>query len=216
MPVTTSTTTPTKYGSEMHSLPIRRKRRAAVTLLSTVGGSDGKTILTTSSSVASTNSASGPDTDLFTSPYVRVRKLQIPSPDSALTSEIERLKLSVEELRTEMRDISCSRAMNAGCSENLANISELSTQISDIKSQVCELAPLNILTRTKNPCERGTEPVTKVDTWIYFIATEVIRRLDTELSVIVHNIPDNEGFKRFKASHLGWRICLTPKQNVID
>ncbi|CAH8834899.1 unnamed protein product [Trichobilharzia szidati] len=199
MLATTSSTTPTKYGNEAHSLPIRRKRRAAGSLPSTVAETEGENLLTNSSSNASTNSALGPDINLFTSPYVRVTKLQIPSPAPTLTSEIERLKLAVEELKTEMRDIRCRKDMNAGFSENLANLSELSTQVGDIKSQVCELAPLNILTKTINPGELDTESVSKIDTLINFITTEVIKRLDTKLSVIVYNIPDNEGLKKVQS-----------------
>uniref|UniRef100_A0AA85KK46 Uncharacterized protein n=1 Tax=Trichobilharzia regenti TaxID=157069 RepID=A0AA85KK46_TRIRE len=123
-------------------------------------------------------------------------KLQPSSSFSVLSSEIELLKLSIGELKAELREIKNSKSVNAGNIETNTEICKLSDQISDIRSQVCELTPLTILMKTVNLNKLDTESVTKVDNLINFVTTEVTKRLDAKLSAIVYNVPDNEALKK--------------------
>ncbi|CAH8866313.1 unnamed protein product [Trichobilharzia szidati] len=138
---TSSNTLPTNGYSEPQNSLVCRKRRAET---------EDKTVLTASISTTPKNSVPSAHTETLPSPYVLIEKLQPSSSVSVLSSEIELLKLSIGELKAELREINNNKSVNPGISETTTKISKLSDQISDIRSQVCELTPLTILMKTVN------------------------------------------------------------------
>ncbi|CAH8824310.1 unnamed protein product [Trichobilharzia szidati] len=184
---TSSNILPTNGYSEPQYSLVCRKRRAET---------EDKTILTASISTTPKNSVPSAHTETLPTPYVLIEKLQPSSSVSVLSSEIELLKLSIGELKAELRDLKNNKSVDPGISDTNTKISNLSGQISDIRLQVCELTPLTILMKTVDLNKLDNESISKVDNLINFVTTEVTKRLDAKLNAIVYNVPDNEALKK--------------------
>ncbi|CAH8821827.1 unnamed protein product, partial [Trichobilharzia szidati] len=114
---TSSNILPTNGYSEPQNSLVCRKRRAETV---------DKTILAASISTTPKNSVPSAHTETLPTPYVLIEKLQPTSSVSVLSSEIELLKLTIGELKTELREIKNNKSVNPGISESNTEISNLS------------------------------------------------------------------------------------------